>query len=79
MSTHDDEAGLLPRLRFPEFQGRRDWDQAQLADMITTISPPKKLQTSQYRAEIATLDFYGDTRFRRVWVAPSTAVMEEAA
>lgn len=40
--------GLVPRLRFPEFRDAPPWDQSKLVDKIETITPPKKLQTSQY-------------------------------
>lgn len=39
---------LLPRLRFPEFQAAPAWDAEKLGDLITTVSPPSKLQSSSY-------------------------------
>lgn len=39
---------LFPRLRFPEFQDAPAWDTEKLGDLITTISPPSKLQSSSY-------------------------------
>ena len=38
-----------PRLRFAEFRG--EWGQEKLAELITTITPPAKLQTSDYLAQ----------------------------
>lgn len=34
--------------------------------------------TTQQGAEMASLDFYGDPRFKRVWVAPTGDVREVA-
>lgn len=39
---------LTPTLRFPEFRDEPGWKEAQLEDLISTVTPPKKLQTSQY-------------------------------
>lgn len=40
---------LVPKLRFPEFQSHKSWDSKKLEDLIDTVSPPQKLQTSQYQ------------------------------
>lgn len=40
-----------PSLRFPEFKKDRGWEVSAVEEIITTITPPKKLQTSDYRVE----------------------------
>jgi type I restriction enzyme S subunit len=42
---------LTPKLRFPEFKGGPRWEEAKLGDVISTITPPKKLPTSSYRTK----------------------------
>mgnify|MGYP000803678881 FL=1 len=37
---------LVPELRFPEF--KKDWGKNVLRAIIKTITPPKKLQTTEY-------------------------------
>ena len=41
----------VPRLRFPEFAQDPGWDHAQVVDLVETVSPPKKLNTSTYLAD----------------------------
>lgn len=40
-----------PRVRFPEFRGAGDWRWSQLGDILVTITPPKKLPTSDYQQQ----------------------------
>lgn len=40
-----------PRLRFPEFQGTGDWQWAPLGENLDTVTPPKKLPTSEYKQQ----------------------------
>ena len=42
---------LVPKLRFPEFRGGANWTKAKLEDLVSTITPPVKLQTSEYSAK----------------------------
>lgn len=42
------EGQTTPRLRFPEFRGAGDWEEKQFGELIHTVTPPKKLQTSEY-------------------------------
>ncbi|GAB0057460.1 hypothetical protein SIID45300_01788 [Candidatus Magnetaquicoccaceae bacterium FCR-1] len=42
---------LVPRLRFPEFREGGEWESAQLDQLISTITPPKKIQTTDYLRE----------------------------
>jgi type I restriction enzyme S subunit len=44
------EGETQPRLRFPEFQHVGDWKEDTIEEMISTISPPKKLQTADYQS-----------------------------
>ncbi|WP_209426924.1 restriction endonuclease subunit S [Pararhodobacter sp. SW119] len=41
--------GPTPRLRFPEFRDAGPWEVKRLGDLVTTITPPKKLQTTEYQ------------------------------
>jgi type I restriction enzyme S subunit len=45
------EGENLPRLRFPEFRDEGEWKSAQLDDLIATVTPPKKIPTSDYLLE----------------------------
>ena len=38
----------VPRLRFPEFRDAGPWEVKRLGKLIKTVTPPKKLQTSEY-------------------------------
>jgi type I restriction enzyme, S subunit len=40
--------GLVPRLRFPEFRDAGEWSSEQLGELVTSVTPPKKLPTSLY-------------------------------
>lgn len=42
---------LVPRLRFPEFREAPEWGRNKLEELITTVSPPSKLQSSSYGAQ----------------------------
>lgn len=42
------EGETTPRLRFPEFRDAGPWEVKKLGEVINTISPPKKLQTTDY-------------------------------
>ena len=38
-----------PEIRFPEFQNDGEWKCVIIGDIISTINPPKKLQSSEYK------------------------------
>ncbi|WP_207390041.1 restriction endonuclease subunit S [Phytopseudomonas daroniae] len=40
--------GLVPELRFPEFRDKGEWEVKKLGDLISTITPPKRLLTTDY-------------------------------
>ena len=40
--------GTLPQLRFPEFEQSPGWEHATVAELVETVTPPKKLTTSTY-------------------------------
>ena len=42
---------LVPKLRFPEFRDAGVWCADTVDDLISTITPPKKIQTSDYLSE----------------------------
>ena len=41
----------VPRRRFPEFRDAGEWESAQLGDLIATLTPPKKIPTTDYLSE----------------------------
>jgi type I restriction enzyme S subunit len=45
------EGETQPRLRFPEFENEGEWDEDSVEELIATVTPPKKLPTSEYRTE----------------------------
>lgn len=45
------EGENVPRLRFPEFREAREWRSAMLQELVTTVSPPSKIQSSGYLAQ----------------------------
>ncbi|MBU2733295.1 restriction endonuclease subunit S [Acidithiobacillus ferridurans] len=45
------EGETQPHLRFPEFQNAGEWEESIVGELIVTITPPKKLQTSDYQPE----------------------------
>lgn len=40
--------GPVPELRFPEFRDAGPWEVRRLGELVETVTPPKKLQTSEY-------------------------------
>ena len=40
--------GVVPDLRFPEFRDAGPWEVKRLGELVETVTPPKKLQTSDY-------------------------------
>ncbi|CUH40175.1 Type I restriction modification DNA specificity domain protein [Jannaschia seosinensis] len=40
--------GPVPELRFPEFRDAGPWEVKRLGELVETVTPPKKLQTSEY-------------------------------
>ena len=49
--TADKPSPFVPKLRFPEFAQGPGWDHATVADLVETVTPPKKLTTSTYLAD----------------------------
>ena len=49
--TTEKQSSLVPKLRFPGFTDDSGWDYATVAELVETITPPKKLLTSSYRLE----------------------------
>jgi len=41
---------LVPKLRFPEFRDMAGWETGEIENLVDTITPPKKLPTSNYAA-----------------------------
>ena len=39
---------LIPSLRFPEFKNDGEWNEDKVKNLISTITPPQKLKTSEY-------------------------------
>jgi len=45
------EGETVPRLRFPEFRSAGEWESTQLDQLMTTITPPRKIPTIDYQPE----------------------------
>lgn len=43
-----EEKKLVPKLRFPEFRGAREWVFEKVDVLVDTVTPPKKFPTSSY-------------------------------
>ena len=41
---------LVPKLRFPEFREVAGWETGKIENLVDTVTPPKKLPTSNYAA-----------------------------
>ncbi len=48
MKTKDDS---IPKLRFGKFPISESWNRIPIGEIITTITPPKKIQSSYYKRE----------------------------
>ncbi len=48
---NEEKSALVPRLRFPEFREAAGWKAAQLDKLISTVTPPKKIPSTEYLAE----------------------------
>ena len=48
MKELENNRGLIPKRRFPEFLEADGWRGEKLGELVTTVSPPVKLQTSSY-------------------------------
>lgn len=48
---NNEKRQLVPRLRFPEFRNAENWNSAQFDQLTSTITPPKKIPTSEYLSE----------------------------
>ena len=44
----DKPSQLVPKRRFPEYMQSRGWYHAKVSDLVKTVTPPKKLSTSNY-------------------------------
>ena len=44
----DAKPGLTPKLRFPEFQDGPIWKDGKVGELVSTVTPPKKLPASSY-------------------------------
>ncbi len=47
----NEKKSLVPRLRFPKFRKDTEWETDKLENLVTTVSPPAKLQSSSYRTQ----------------------------
>ena len=45
------EGETQPKFRFPEFKNDGDWEEDKLSNLISNISPPKKLKSSQFQED----------------------------
>lgn len=49
MKMPEAKAGVVPELRFPKFRDAGPWEVKRLGELVTTITPPKKIQTTDYQ------------------------------
>lgn len=49
--SNNEKKTLVPRLRFPKFRKDPEWEKDKLEKLVTTISPPAKLQSTSYRTQ----------------------------
>lgn len=69
---------LVPKLRFPEFRDGPEWGDAKLEELITTITPPAKLPSSNYR-QIGKYPIVDQSQQAICgWTDDATAVIEDA-
>jgi type I restriction enzyme S subunit len=47
----DNQSTLKPKLRFPEFRDADGWKYKKVDDLVDTVTPPKKLSTSNYSSK----------------------------
>ena len=47
-TKEDGKPALVPKLRFPEFRKAEGWKTGKVDDLVDTVTPPKKLSTSNY-------------------------------
>jgi hypothetical protein len=70
--------GNVPKLRFPEFRDDPEWADAALEELITTVTPPAKLPSSNYR-QIGTYPIVDQSQQAICgWTDDASAVVEEA-
>jgi type I restriction enzyme S subunit len=48
MKMPEARPALVPELRFPEFRDAVPWEAKRLGELVETVTPPMKLQTSEY-------------------------------
>jgi|JTFN01.1.fsa_nt_gb type I restriction enzyme S subunit len=47
--NNNNENKLVPKLRFPEFLNEEEWEEDIVDNLVLTITPPKKLSSSNYQ------------------------------
>lgn len=72
------KSAATPRLRFPEFRNNSEWGDAKLGDLIRTITPPAKLQTSRYHGQGKIPIIDQSQEFICGWTDDETAVITES-
>jgi type I restriction enzyme S subunit len=71
------EGETLPRLRFSEFSNAPEWDVKAVDELIKTLTPPKRLPTSEYRAEGEFPIIDQSQNYICGWTNDSEAVIDE--
>lgn len=51
LMSKQEKKGLVPERRFPEFLGGDEWEVEKVASLVSTVTPPKKLLSSDYLEE----------------------------
>lgn len=70
------EGETLPRLRFLEFRDAPEWVEKEVSDLISTVTPPQKIQTSGYLTEGQFPIVDQSQSFICGWTNDATAVIE---
>ncbi len=74
----ESKKSVIPKLRFPEFRSAPGWTDAPLEELITTINPPAKLPSSNYR-QVGRYPVVDQSQQAICgWTDDATAVVDEA-
>ena len=68
---------LVPKLRFPEFRDAAGWESGKVDDLVDTVTPFKRLQTSEYKPEGKFPIIDQSSNFICGWTNDGEAVVEK--
>ncbi|MBL7991378.1 MAG: restriction endonuclease subunit S, partial [Candidatus Kapabacteria bacterium] len=76
--TNNHEQTFVPKLRFPEFEDSGEWNVDKVGNIISTISPPKKLNSKDYIKSGRFPIVDQSQKFYCGWTNDNTALIEES-